>query len=172
VTLDGLLRRYDPKVRRRFRTYLLSNGARVRGRRVVGDERLARGLRHHLEGVAGEPELLEDLVRVFVGGRLLPAELALALPLDVVIREDSELGLFWFENDDPELTISAQEVREAPLVLDGTGEAYVCGIDTPRGPSAGAVERAWRIADGLAREVGGTAVDRYGFRVAGPGDLV
>jgi hypothetical protein len=172
VSLHGLLRRYDPKVQRRFRTYLLSNGARVRGGRVVGDERLARGLRHHLEGEAGEPERLEDLVRVFVPGGLLPAQVAVALPMDVVIREDVQLGLFWFDNADPELTISAQQAREMPLVLDGVAEAYVCGIDAPHGPSKEAVERAWRMADALAREVGGVPVDRYGFRVTGPDDLV
>ncbi|MFD0856552.1 hypothetical protein ACFQ07_30220, partial [Actinomadura adrarensis] len=151
MSLEGLLRRYDPKVKRRFRTYLLSNGARVRGKRVIGDERLARGLAHHLEGRSGEPESLEDLVRVFVAGRLLPAELALALPLDVVIREDAGLGLFWFENDDPDLTVCAHEVREVPLLLEGVDEVYVCGIDAPQGTSREAVDRAWGLADALAR---------------------
>jgi hypothetical protein len=151
---------------------VLSNGARVRRRRVIGDERLARGLRHHLQGEAGGPEALEELVRLFVRGRMLPSELALSLPLDVAIREDAELGLFWFDNDDPDLAICAHPVEDVPLVLDGDGEAYVCAIDAPQGASDEVVRRAWEMAEALAAQVGGVVVDRYGFRAGGPGDLM
>jgi hypothetical protein len=144
----------------------------VRGRRVLGDERLARGIAHHLRGEQGGPEALEDLVRVFVPGRLLPAELASALPMDVAIREDAALGLFWFDNDDPELTVCAHAAEEIPLVLGGADEAYVCGIDAPEGASAGTARRAWGIAEGLVTQVGGVVVDRYGFRARGPDDLM
>ncbi|MEU5876029.1 hypothetical protein [Spirillospora sp. NPDC047279] len=159
--LEADLRRYDPLVKRRPWGWRLSNGAFVsRNGSVKGDDRLARGLVR----ASGE-EALEDLIRVFVPGVLLPAELATLLQgllPAVVIREDPDLGLFWFDNDDPDLTVSAHEVRgELPPAVAATGRFYVCGIDDARGPSPESAERAFRIAEAI----GGTAVDRYGFRV-------
>ncbi|KAB2348466.1 hypothetical protein [Actinomadura rudentiformis] len=140
---------------------MLTNGAVVRwDGSVKGDELLQRGLDHHLRGVVEDD--LEDLLRVFLAGVLLPAELALALDLPgVVIREDRGLGLFWFDNDDPDLTVTAQAATEVPLAVALRPPIYVVGIDDARGASEESATRAFELARGL----GGTIVDRYGFLV-------
>lgn len=188
--LTELLKRYDPRAaRRRGRVVAGRLAVGVRTGRVTikqGDEVLARGLRHHLGGrwLAAPPEPgerdepLHDLVRVYVPRKLLPAELATVLrPVlaKVAIREDPRLGLFWFDDEDSELTISAWATEDLPpaaVAFEGAEAVYEVGIDDVHGPTAESAEEAWRIARPLERELGGLPVDRYGFRVTGPDDLL
>jgi hypothetical protein len=188
-----LLRRYDPYARLRRRTVkLASTGVGLRGGDLVvppAEDVLARALRHHLGGswlvpppAPGEhQEPLQDLARVFVPRRLLPSELAtLLLPLlpGVVIREDRKLDLFWFDDEDSELTISAWIIRDraklplAASALRDSEALYEVGIDDVHGPTPLTAEQTWRIVELLEQKFGGLAVDRYGFHLTGPTDLI
>jgi hypothetical protein len=192
-----LLQRYDPYARRRRRAIKLAGAGtgttlRLRGEELVvppADDVLARALRHHLGGswlvpppAPGEhQEPLEDLVRVFVPHKLLPAELATLLrPMlpGVAIREDPKLDLFWFEDEDSELTISAWVVRDravlplAASALRDIESLYEVGIDDVQGPTPLTAEETWRIVELLERELGGLSIDRYGFQLTGPADLI
>lgn len=172
VAVEDVLRRYDPGVRllRRGR-FVLAGGVVVARRRgglgVMGDPRVARGIGRHLGGrwiVAPPPpgerdEPLEDMLRVYVPRKLVPAEVAMVLQevlVGVVIREDPRLGLFWFEDEGSELTVSAWGVESGPPVVGGPHEVlYECGIDDVHGPTVESAEQAWRIAQGCgARWVG------------------
>lgn len=86
--VDGLLRRFDPRLRRRWGgRFLLAGGVAARWRRgsvsVAGSARVARGLAWHLGGrwqvAPPEPgegdEQIEDMLRIYVPGKLVPAEL-------------------------------------------------------------------------------------------------
>ncbi|MBC6457579.1 hypothetical protein [Actinomadura sp. HBU206391] len=193
--VEPLLRRYDPDARRRRRRIRVAGPVtvicdgetlRVRG----GGHRLARGLHHHLGGTwlvaPPEPgehdEQIEDMLRIYVPRKLLPAEPAMLLrPFlpGVAIREDAALGLFWFNDEDSELTISARDVDAAdrgPLAaalgqLAQADALYECGIDDVHGPTEKSAEQAWRIARAF-EEMGGVPIDRYGFRVARASDLL
>ncbi|MGH3389827.1 MAG: hypothetical protein ACRDOO_13230 [Actinomadura sp.] len=188
-----LLRRYDPDARRRRRGIALKNDVRVActgGTLTITGQayRLARGLHHHLGGswliappAPGEhDEHIEDMLRVYVPRRLLPAEPALLLqPLlpGVTIREDPGLGLFWFNDEASELTISAGPVADRAALPAAVGELraaadlYECGIDDVHGPTKATAEEGWRIAQVFA-VLGGVPVDRYGFRVTAAADLL
>ncbi|MGI8329977.1 hypothetical protein ACRYCC_08420 [Actinomadura scrupuli] len=190
-----LLQRYDPYARRRRRTIKLTgSGAtlRLRGAELVvppAEDVLARALRHHLGGSwlvpppapDGDQEPLQDLARVFVPRKLLAAELATLLrPVlpGVAIRDDPKLELFWFDDEDSELTISAWVVRDRALLppavnaLRDAEAVYEVGIDDVNGPTPVTAGETWRIVELLQRELGGVAVDRYGFRLTGPTDLM
>lgn len=189
--LTELLQRYDPKAVRRRRRIVVADRVVIKlkpGQVSVpqGQEVLARGLHRHLGGhwhvappEAGEQdEPLHDLVRVYVARKLLAAELATvlrpALP-KVVIREDPKLKLFWFDDEDSELTVSAwvtQELPPAAAGLTGAEAVYEVGIDDVHGPTAESAAEAWRITRLLEQELGGVPVDRYGFRVTRADDLL
>lgn len=194
--VETLLRRYDPCARRRRRVIRVAGQITVAGGRdgtltITGDGgRLARGLGVHLGGtwVAEPPppgehgEQIEDMLRVYVPRRLVPAEPATLLrPFlpGVTIREDRGLGLFWLNDDDSELTVSVRTVdtpEQASLPprlgpLRRSPVLYECGIDDVQGPSDETAEQAYGIARAFA-EIGGVAVDRYGFDVTGAADLV
>lgn len=189
--LTALLQRYDPKAVRRRRRIVVADHVvlKVKNGQVrvpPGQEVLARGLHRHLGGQwqvappeAGEQdEPLHDLVRVYVARKLLAAELATvlrpALP-GVVIREDQRLGLFWFDDEDSELTVSAwatQGLPPAAAALRDADAVYEVGIDDVHGPTAESAAEAWRIARLLEQELGGVPIDRYGFRVTGAHDLL
>jgi hypothetical protein len=192
--VEELLRRYDPYARRRRRRIRVSGGITVScaagSLRVLGPApRLARALHHHLGGTWLVPppqpgeldEHIEDMLRVYVPRRLLPAEPArLLLPFlpGVAVREDSGLGLFWFNDEDSELTISARSLRPreraslpALAPLSQADGLYECGIDDVHGPTEATAELAWRIAQAFV-ELGGVPVDRYGVRVTAAEDLL
>jgi hypothetical protein len=189
----ALLRRYDPYARRRRRRITVEGGVRVvcagTTLTVSGDaHRLARGLRHHLGGTwVVEPpapgehdEHIEDMLRVYVPRRLLPAEPAMLLrPFlpGVTVREDPALGLFWFNDERSELTISAWPVPDRAALPAAVGrlrdaaDLYECGIDDVQGPTARTAAQAWRIAQAF-EALDGVPVDRFGFRVTGATDLL
>jgi hypothetical protein len=188
-----LLLRYDPYARlRRGTVKLAGTNLKLRGGDLVvppTEDVLARALRHHLGGswlvpppAPGEQqEPLQDLVRVFVPGKLLPAQLATLLrPLlpGVTIREDRKLGLFWFDDEKSALSISARVVRDrtglplAVSALRDAGSLYEVGIDDVHGPTPLTAEETWLIVELLQRELGGVPVDRFGFHLASPTDLI
>jgi len=199
--IKGLLRRYDPNARRRRRRIMVAGQVsvvcdgetlKVRTRAHQPDEahRLARGLHHHLGGTwlsaPPEPgehdEPIEDMLRVYVPRKLLPVEPATLLrPFmpGVAIREDARLGLFWFVDEDSELTVSARNVVAADRgslaaalgPLARANALYECGIDDVHGPTERTAEQAWRIAEAFA-EMGAVGIDRYGFRLTGAADLM
>src|SRR5512139_1251687 len=197
VTVDDverLLRRYDPNlVRRRGRMRAAGGSVSVRVRRgtlwIDGDDRVARGIRHHLGGewkVAPPPpgphdEPVEDMLRVYVARALLPAEIATLLKAvrpGVVIRQDRKLDLFWFDDPDSVLNVSAWTIdggAAGPVVLGRMrtpGALFEVGVDDVDGPTPESAAEAWRVAAELVTAFGGVPVDRYGFRVTGPGDLL
>lgn len=189
--VESLLRRYDPElVRRRSRLRVVGD-ARVQMRRgmlrVMGDDRLARGIGRHLGGdwqvapaaPTDEEEPIEDMLRVYVPHPLLPAELATLLePVrqNVRIREDPNLAnLFWFDDDDSPLNVSAWAVTGGPAALGRMRESaalFECGIDDVTGPDKESAAEAWEIATLLEDRFGAVAVDRYGFRVTCAEDLL
>jgi hypothetical protein len=191
--VEELLRRYDPDARRRRRRITLKNGVRVvcaGGSLTIEGQahRLARGLRHHLGGswVVAPPspgdddEPIEDMLRIYVPRRFLPAEAALLLqPFlpGVTIQEDRTLRLFWFNDGTSELTISAYPIADRAALPPAVGELrearhlYECGIDDVHGPTPRTAEEGWRVAQSFA-ELGGVPVDRYGFRVNSAADLL
>lgn len=199
--VEALLRRYDPNARRRRRRITVAGQVsvvcdgetfkvRTRAQQPDGAHRLARALHHHLGGTwlvappeAGEhDEPIQDMLRVYVPRKLLPVEPAMLLrPFmsGVAIREDAKLGLFWFVDEDSELTASARDVDAAArgslaAALGPLAQAdalYECGIDDVHGPTERTAEQAWRIAESFA-EMGAVAIDRYGFRVTGTSDLM
>ena len=150
-----------------------------------GAEMLARGLAHRLGGeweipppAPGEDdETLHDLIRLVVPRKLLPAELAIVLrPLlpGVAIREDERLGLFWFVDEDSELTVSAWtlNVTVPKRLMPDVPDLYEMGIDDVHGPTPETAAEAFRIAELVERELGGVAIDRFGFRVTEARDLM
>jgi hypothetical protein len=188
-----LLQRYDPYARwRRGTVKLAGTNLRLRGGDLVvppTEDVLARALRHHLGGSwlvpppapGAQQEPLQDLVRVFVPRKLLPAQLATLLqPLlpGVTIQEDPKLGLFWFNDEESQLTISAWDVQDRtalPLAVSALRDAkslYEVGIDDVHGPTPLSAEEAWLIVELLEREFGGIPVDRFGFHLADPSDLL
>jgi hypothetical protein len=186
--VEEVLRRYDPYARRK-RTKVKRLGITVTVDQVtipLGGEVLARGLRHHLGGTweAAPPEPgerdepLQDLIRIFIPGVLLPAALAALLRPElpgVTIREDAGLGLFWFDDPDSELTISAWAVEAGtvlPLTVPAREPMYEVGIDDVHGPTEATAAQAWQIARVLAAELGGIPVDRYGFRIEAAAELL
>lgn len=190
VPVEELLRRYDPGLRRRRGRFVLSGDVVVTRRRgaltVAGSDRVARGIGRHLGGRWRQPpagpgerdEPIEDMLRVYVPRKLVPADLAALLqPVlpGVAIREDPKLGLFWFDDEDSELTVSAWAVQAGtavPPVVGGPHEAlYECGVDDVHGPTEESARQAWQIGEALREGVGGIPVDRYGFLVGESGDL-
>jgi hypothetical protein len=193
--VERLLRRYDPYARRRRRRIRVAGQVTVvcDGETLMvrgGAHRLARAVHHHLGGTwlvapaaPGEhDEQIEDMLRVYVPRKLLPAEPATLLrPFlpGVAIREDAALGLFWFNDEDSELTISAWDVDAADRgslaaalgPLAQVEHLYECGIDDVQGPTEQTAEQAWRIALAF-EEMGGVPIDRYGFRVTRASDLL
>jgi hypothetical protein len=193
--VEELLRRYDPYARRRRRRIRVTGEITVvcgtEHLRVVGAApRLARALHHHLGGtwlvpppLPGEhDEHIEDMLRVYVPRPLLPAEPARLLrPFlpGVAIQEDPGLGLFWFNDEGSELTISARSVPPAgraslaPVLapLSQADGLYECGIDDVWGPTEATAGQAWRIAEAFT-EIGGVPIDRYGVRVTEAEDLL
>ncbi|GAA2109685.1 hypothetical protein [Actinomadura alba] len=199
--VERLLRRYDPYARRRRRRITVAGQISVvcdgetlkvrnRAHQPSGAYRLARALHHHLGGTwSVEPpapgehdEPIEDMLRVYVPRTLLPVEPATLLrPFlpSVAIREDAALGLFWFIDENSELTVSAREVHAADRgslaaalgPLAQSNALYECGIDDVHGPTERTAEQAWRIAEAFA-EMGSVAIDRYGFRVTSGADLM